>query len=87
MIFVREESGDVAFLFVNRNDFEITLNYDWNFETVYNENLENGSLYMKRNPRQVVDVWTGDIIGKTTEKITKKMKPHESFFYRLKKIK
>ena len=81
------ENGDVAFLFVNRNNFEVDLNYDWNFETVYNENLENGSLYMKRNPRNIIDIWTGDIIGNTIDKMSKKMKAHESLFYRLKKIK
>ncbi|NMA75060.1 MAG: glycoside hydrolase family 27 protein [Bacteroidales bacterium] len=77
--------GDVAFLFINRNNFEIELDYDWNFETVYNENLENSSLYMKHNPRNIMDVWSGSVVGKTTERLFKTMKPHESFFFRLKK--
>lgn len=78
-------NGDVAFLFVNRNNFNIDLDYNWNFDTVYDSSLENGALYMKRAPRKIQDVWSGKVIGTTDKHLKRTMNPHECLFFRLKK--
>ncbi|MDR1504071.1 MAG: glycoside hydrolase family 27 protein [Prevotella sp.] len=77
--------GDVAFLFVNRNNFNIDLDYNWNFDTVYDESLENGSLYMKRTPRKIKNIWTQQEMGTTDTPLRKVLEPHESLFVRLRK--
>lgn len=77
--------GDAAFLFINRNNFEIDLDYDWNMDTVYDSDLENGALYMKRSPRTVRNVWTHQNEGDTQTRLKKTLEPHESLFYRLNK--
>jgi alpha-galactosidase len=77
--------GDVAFLFINRNNFNTELNYNWNFDTVYDESLENGSLYMKRAPRTIKNVWTNQYMGTTDTLLKKTLEPHESLFLRLSK--
>lgn len=77
--------GDVAFLFINRNNFNTELNYNWNFDTVYDESLENGSLYMKRAPRTIKNVWTKQYMGTTDTLLKKTLEPHESLFLRLSK--
>lgn len=79
-------NGDVAFLFINRNNFEIDLDYNWNFDTVYDSSLEGGALYMKRAPRTIVDIWTNKSIGTTDTRLKRTLEPHESLFFRLKKI-
>lgn len=78
--------GDVAFLFINRNNFKIDLNYNWNFDTVYDQSLENGSLYMKRMPRRIKNIWTQQDMGTTDTPLSKVLEPHESLFLRLRKI-
>ena len=77
--------GDVAFLFINRNNFNIDLDYNWNFDTVYDESLENGSLYMKRIPRKIKNIWTQQEMGTTDTPLKKVLEPHESLFVRLRK--
>ena len=77
--------GDVAFLFINRNNFSINLDYNWNFDTVYDESLENGRLYMKHTPRTIKNIWTQQNIGTTNTPLKKVLEPHESLFLRLKK--
>ena len=78
--------GDVAFLFINRNNFNIGLDYNWYFDTVYDESLENGSLYMKRTPRKIKNIWTQQDMGTTDTPLNKVLEPHESLFLRLRKI-
>lgn len=80
-------NGDVAFLFINRNNAKTDLNYNWNFDTVYDESLENGALYMKKSPRKIKDIWTQQDLGTTDTPLVKTMEPHESLFLRLSKMK
>lgn len=77
--------GDVAFLFINRNNFKIDLSYNWNFDTIYDQSLENGSLYMKRTPRRIKNIWTQQDMGTTDTPLSKVLEPHESLFLRLRK--
>lgn len=76
-------NGDAAFLFINRNNFSIELDYNWNMDTIFDEAFDNGGLYMKRNPRKIKDVWTGNDLGTTDSILRKTMDPHESIFVRL----
>lgn len=78
-------NGDVAFLFINRNNFKIDLNYNWNMDSVFDRAFENGALYMKRNPRKIKEIWTGKDIGTTDTPINRSLEPHESLFFRLRK--
>lgn len=78
-------NGDVAFLFINRNNFKIDLNYNWNMDSVFDRAFENGALYMKRNPRKIKEIWTGKDIGTTDTPLNRSLEPHESLFFRLRK--
>lgn len=77
--------GDVAFLFVNRNNSKTQLNYNWYMDTVFDSAFENGGLYMKKSPRKITNVWTNQTIGTTDTPLDKILEPHESLFLRLKK--
>lgn len=78
-------NGDVAFLFLNRNNFPIELNYDWNKYTIYDEAFGDRGLYLKRNPHIIKDVWTGQDTGTTEQALKKTLEAHEALFIRLRK--
>lgn len=78
--------GDVAFLFVNRNNFVTELAYNWQFDTAYDSSLEGGALRFKNEVRTIKDIWTQKQLGTTNEILKKTLQPHECFFVRLKKM-
>lgn len=77
--------GDVAFLFVNRENKPVELNYNWNNYTVYDRSLEKGAFYVAKSPRNIYDVWGKQKSGTTQKPLKTILNAHESLFYRLKK--